>query len=94
IMIFGHECRQLSTIFNDVCIYLYHLFTKKLYWDSDLLSSQCLEQYCIATTGKGEPTGHIWCFIDALFYSGHEKQYTIQFQAITIPDGLIASLSG
>ncbi|RPA94840.1 hypothetical protein L873DRAFT_1934862, partial [Choiromyces venosus 120613-1] len=83
ISIFEHKYGWLSTVFNDVCNHLYYHYADKLYWDGFINGTQ--RPICQLGRETADQT---------LFYTGHRKQYTMQFQVIATPDGLIASLSG
>lgn len=107
---FGRERGWLSRVFNGFCTHLYERFPAKLEWDYALLNPVRLQSYCSKTYERGEPSGLVWGFIDGthqsicrprpetcnqeFFYSGDKHDHTLQFLAIVVPDGLVASMYG
>lgn len=60
---FGHSHIWLSIIFNDIILYLYRQYHKKLAWDDSRLTFEKLSNYAIAIHNMGG--GSIfWRFID------------------------------
>lgn len=63
---FGHSQSWLSIIFNDIIIYIYWKFKKKLEWDEERLTFAQLSEYAMAIHALGG--GHIFRdFIDETF---------------------------
>ncbi|RPB02874.1 hypothetical protein L873DRAFT_1833973 [Choiromyces venosus 120613-1] len=106
--IFGTSQARLSTIFNDIVLWLLQRYGKKLKWDENHLSRTKLIEYAPAfkdTTGLSEVG--IWGFVDGMmrpfchlgydqqsFYSGFKKAHGTKFQSIMTCDGLLSSLAG
>ena len=103
--IFGRSRPWISTISNDVLVFLSKRFAKQIEWHPTITFrrvkhyARCLDEYGGA--------GLIWGFIDGTsvaicrptidqrqFWSGYKKKHVIKYQNIVTPDGLIISCSG
>ncbi|RPA93511.1 hypothetical protein L873DRAFT_1704691, partial [Choiromyces venosus 120613-1] len=104
--IFGTSRAQLSTIFNDIVLWLLWQYGKKLKWDENCLSRAKLIEYARAFKDTTGLSG-IWGFVDGTmrpfccpgydqqsFYSGFKKAHGTKFQSIMTCDGLLSSLAG
>jgi hypothetical protein len=103
---FGRHIIDLSLIIQFIIKYIIENFDHLLSnLDQPWLNIQAIEQYARAIQNKGSPLDRCWGFIDGSIvqicrpienqrhlYSGHKKVHCIKFQAITVPNGLIASL--
>ena len=106
-MMFGRSRPWLSLVFVDTINYLSDRYRSMLFWDRRRLALDKLRQYAVSVENAGG-VARIWGFIDGtqrqicrpstmdqrVFYSGHKKSHTIQFQAIVTPDGLVSHLGG
>jgi hypothetical protein len=105
--LFGRSKSWLSTVFNDVILYLAARFAPVLLWHPQLTYER-LKVFADAVERVGGVPG-IWGFVDGTFrgycrpsgneeqrrvYSGHKKLWGNNYQAIVTPDGLVSSLSG
>jgi hypothetical protein len=105
--LFGRSKAWLSTIFNDVILFLAARFSSVLLWHSQLTYSR-LKVFADAIHRIGGADG-VWGFVDGTFrgycrptgneeqravYSGHKKLHGNNYQAIVTPDGLVSSLTG
>ena len=105
--LFGRSKAWLSTIFNDVVLFLAAHFGPLLWWHPQLtyswlaVFSKAVEEMC--------GVEDVWGFVDGTFrgychpqgqeaqqrvYSGHKKSHGNNYQAIVTPDGLVSSLTG
>ena len=56
--IFGVSRSFISTVINDLAVFLYHRYSEKLHWDHDRLSQSKLQQYANAISKTMQiPTG-------------------------------------
>ncbi|RPA94895.1 hypothetical protein L873DRAFT_1699950, partial [Choiromyces venosus 120613-1] len=103
--IFGTSRARLSTIFNDIVLWLLRRYSKKLKWDENHLSRAKLIEYARAFKDTTRLSG-IWGFVDGTmrpfcrpgyhqqtFYSGFKKAHGTKFQSIVTCDGLLSSLA-
>ena len=105
--LFGWFKSWLSTIFNDVILFLAGWYSSVLLWHSQLTYSR-LQIFAEAIHQVGGAPG-IWGFVDCTFqgycrptgneeqqrvYSGHKKFHGNNYQALVTPDGLVSSLTG
>jgi hypothetical protein len=105
--LFGRSKSWLSTVFNDVILYLMARYREVLLWNSQLTYErlQVYEEAIYQLNG----VPRVWGFIDGTFrgycrptgnesqrrvYSGHKKQHGNNYQAIVTPDGLTVSITG
>ena len=105
--LFGRSKSWLSTIFNDVILYLLAWYHEVLTWSSQLTYER-LQVYEEAIYQVNGING-IWGFIDGTFrgycrptgneaqrrvYSGHKKLHGNNYQVIVTPDGLAVVIAG
>ncbi|KAF7965647.1 hypothetical protein HWV62_42420 [Athelia sp. TMB] len=98
----------ISQLVNELVLYFDATWRHLLDFDhTGLLSPQNLARYADALRRAGVPEVLIWGFIDCTIrqickpsewqrqaYSGHKKFHALKFQALCIPNGLIAHLFG
>ena len=97
-------CMLSNTIFD--WVYNQHGYCLTS-WNQPILSSLALEEYTQAITRKGSPFTNCFGFIDStvcpiyhpgekqwVVYNGHKRVHALKFQAVAIPNGLIANLYG
>ena len=93
----------LSTVYNDVCVYLFEEYRDLICWHPMLNDYKRLRKYAKAIArklGAGPPL--FWGFIDGTFrgicrpeqdqgllYSGYKKEHGIKWQGIVTPDGIL-----
>ena len=105
--LFGRSKSWLSTVFNDVILYLVARYREVLLW-CPLLTYERLQLYEEAIYQVNGVPG-VWGFIDGTFrgycrptgneaqrrvYSGHKKAHGHNFQVIVAADGLAVSVTG
>ena len=93
----------ISTIYNDVCCFLWQEYRHLVEWHPMLNNYQRLKDYAKAIGERaGVPKMKIWGFIDGtfrgiarpkeeqrMFYSGYKKKHGIKWQGIMTPDGIL-----
>jgi AraC-like DNA-binding protein len=103
---FGCSRSQLSTIFNDVAIFLFQRFRNKLFFDRRRLTQRRMEWFSRAIERQGGGD-RVWGWIDGTinricrptddqreYYSGYKKAHGYKYQAVMTPDGIMSSLAG
>jgi hypothetical protein len=105
--LFGRSKSWLSTVFNDVILFLAARFGLVLWWHPQL-TYEWLEVFSEAVYRVRGAKG-VWGFVDGTFrgycrpigneeqwrvYSRHKKLHSNNYQAIVTPDGLVSSLTG
>jgi DDE superfamily endonuclease len=105
--LFGRSKSWLSTVFNDVILFLAARFGPLLWWHPQLTYNRMVA-FSEAVHDAGGVEG-VWGFVDGTFrgycrptgneeqrrvYSGHKKLHGNNYQAIVTPDGLVSSLTG
>lgn len=99
---------SISQIINELSTYLDDKWSELLNFDTEgVLCQKNLKRYALAIYCRGAPSKTIWGFINCTIrricrpqlyqrqaYNGHKKYHAIKFQAIVIPNGLIAHLFG
>ena len=108
IAIFGRSVPELSMISNQVtdCIYTTHGHKVTL-WNHGILNPPLIATYANAVHSKGAALVNCFGFIDGtvrpisrpmsnqrVVYNGHKRVHALKFQAITLPNGLIANIYG
>ncbi|KAF7982842.1 hypothetical protein HWV62_25806 [Athelia sp. TMB] len=106
--IYDRSQSAISQLVNELALYLDATWRHLLDFDhTGLLSPQNLANYAEALHRAGVSEVLIWGFIDCMIrqicepsewqrqaYSGHKKFHAVKFQALCIPNGLIAHLFG
>ena len=105
---FARPVPELCMIANTVLdwVYITHGF-RLTSWNQPFLSSANLQEYAYAISRKGSPLTNCFGFIDGtvrpicrpgekqrVVYNGHKRVHALKFQAVAIPNGLIANLYG
>jgi hypothetical protein len=103
---FGCSRSQISTIFNDVAVFLYQRFKTRLFFDRRRLIQRRMEWFARAIEQQGGGD-RVWGWIDGTisricrpidnqraFYSGYKKHHGYKYQGLITPDGIISSLAG
>ena len=98
-----HYSDMISRFGRPVSV-LRHLLTD---CNSDLLSTQALEEYAQAISRKGSPLLNCFGFIDGtvhpvcrpvrhqrVLYNGYKRVHSLKYQSIALPNGLIGNLYG
>jgi len=105
---FARPIQELCMITNTVHDWIYDTHGFRLTsWNQPFLSRICLEQYSQAIARKGAPLRNCFGFIDGtvrpicrpgvnqrVVYNGHKRVHALKYQAVAIPNGLIANLFG
>ena len=95
-------------ITNCVVDYIYEMHSHRIInWNNDLLNPNNLLTYAEAINAKGATLENCFGFVDGtvrpvcrpgqhqrVLYNGHKRVHAIKFQALAIPNGLIANLNG
>src|SRR6266481_6939404 len=98
----------ISQLTHEVISYINNVWGHLLRFDKDgILSPEALTQYAAALHAHGAPTcmvvGFLDCticktchpsFFETLAYTGYKKFHGMKFQAIAVPNGMIAHLDG
>jgi hypothetical protein len=97
----------VSEIVNEFTIIIDNQWSHLLDFDPIHLSSENLERYAAAIHRRGSPLSTIWGFIDCtirqvcrlsiaqrLIYNGYTKYHALKYQAVMLPNGIIAHLFG
>ena len=84
---FGRSRSWQSTIINEVIVHLVQRFSKKLHWDENRLTRECIQGYSNAIEETGGVKG-VWGWIDGTlrpvcrpvedqrhWYSGYKKKH-------------------
>ena len=105
---FGRPVPELCMITNTVQNWIYENHGFRLSsWNQPFLSRACLQEYAAAVSRKGTPLTNCFGFIDGtvrpicrpginqnVVYNGHKRVHALKFQAVAIPNGLLANLYG
>lgn len=105
---FGRPVPELSMISNTVMNYIYDIHGHKLcQWNHDLLNPRDFNTYTDAISNKGAALQNCFGFIDGtirpicrpsqqqrIMFNGHKRVHSLEFQSVTLPNGLIANLFG
>lgn len=105
---FGRPVPELSMISNTVMNYIYDIHGHKLcQWNHDLLNPRDFNTYTDAIWNKGAALQNCFGFIDGtirpicrpsqqqrIMFNGHKRVHSLEFQSVTLPNGLIANLFG
>jgi hypothetical protein len=99
----------LSRLFNAVLDFIYDKVKTKMLLDDTLLTQEHIKFYAQTVNGEGAPSKRCFGFIDGTLrriarpggdsinqraaYSGYKKAHGLNWQAVSTPDGMIASLS-
>lgn len=97
---------RISSIFNDVCLYIWRRFQQPLLFDEHRLNLAKLREFAAVVEEAGG--GHrIWGWIDGTLvktcrptryqrvaYTGWKRFHGFKFQGIMTPDGIFSSLGG
>lgn len=95
-------------ITSKVINFIYDTHAHKLrQWNQDLLNPRSFEIYANAVSRKGAALDNCFGFIDGtvrpiarpivnqnVVYNGHKRVHSLEFQSLTLPNGLIANLYG
>ena len=98
---------ELSMISNTVLNYIYDNHHPRLRdWNRTFLSVAKLEEYAQAISDRGAALKNCFCFIidgrvmcrpdknQREVYNGHKKVHGLQFQSVSLPNGMISNLYG
>lgn len=106
--IFGRSPTWLSIVFNDTITFLCRKFSQHLRWHRILTDYNRLEAYAKAVEAVGGVQG-VYGFVDGTFkghrrprgqleqravYSGHKRAHGMNWQVLTVADGLSPSCIG
>ena len=105
---FGRNPTEICLIFNTVLDFVYlHHHQRLQSWNQDFLQPAMLQQYADAIHNKGAPLSNCFGFIDGtlvsitrpkenqrVVYNGHKRVHGLKFQSISLPNGIIANLTG
>jgi len=105
---FGRSIPEMCMITNTVQNWIYDNHSFRLSsWNQPFLSRACLQEYAQTVSRKGTPLTNCFGFIDGtvraisrpgqnqyIVYNGHKRVHALKFQAVAIPNGLIANLYG
>ena len=102
---FGRPVPEICMIYNTVLDWMYDVHGYHLTsWNQNFLSPASLEEYVKAITQRGSPLTNCLGFIDGTVdlakcnalctMNGHKRVHALKFQAIAVPNGLIANLYG
>ena len=105
---FARPVPELCMITNTVLDWVYTTHGYRLTsWNQPFLSRECLESYAIAIARKGAPLGNCFGFVDGtvrqicrpgknqrVVYNGHKRVHALKFQAVALPNGIVANLFG
>ena len=105
---FARPVPELCMITNSVLDWVYTTHGHRLTsWNQPFLSRNCLESYARAITRKGAPLTNCFGFVDGtvrqisrpgkdqrLVYNGHKRAHALKFQAVALPNGIVANLFG
>jgi nuclease HARBI1 len=109
IRVFGRSTPSMCRIFLTTVALVYERWSEHLFFPLRLISSR-LEQYAQAVQGRGGVVPGVFGFIDGTkiatcrisgknnlqkqIYSGHKRVHCLNFQCVTVPDGLWAHFYG
>ena len=105
---FGVSVPELCMIYNTVINYIFnehgHLIS---HWNHTLLSPENLPRYADSIAAKGAALQNCFGFVDGtvrpicrpkqnqrVVYNGHNRVYSLKFQSVVVPSGMIANLYG
>ena len=105
---FGRNPTEICLIFNTVLDYVYlHHHHRLKSWIQNVLQPAMLQLYAAQIHAKGAPLQNCFGFVDGtllritrptvnqrLVYNGHKRVHGIKFQSISLPNGIIANLTG
>ena len=106
--IFGRSVPELSMICNQVTDWIYNTHGYKVTrWNHGILNPPLIATYADAVHFKGATLDNCFGFIDGtvrpisrpmsnqrVVYNGHKRVHALKFQAVTLPNGLIANIYG
>ena len=105
---FGRPVSVLCMATNWVLDHIYAIHHRRInHWNAEILSPAALQVYADIIHQKGAPLQNCFGFIDGtvrpiarpgtnqrIMYNGHKRVHSLKFQAVAIPNGLIAHLYG
>ncbi|KIJ36873.1 hypothetical protein M422DRAFT_106643, partial [Sphaerobolus stellatus SS14] len=105
---YGRSQAAISQITNELAVWMEWRWEHLLGWDEDgIMHPNRLLEYAAAFHGFGVPSAtiialidvtiHATCrpsFLQELAYTGYKKVHGMKFQALTVPNGLVAHLAG
>ena len=108
IPMFGRSTSELSMINNEMINIIFELHGHRLTnWNHFLLNPHQLQRYADAVADRGAPLRNCFGFIDGtvrpicrpkknqrVVYNGHKRVHGLKFQALSLPNGLVAKLYG
>lgn len=108
IQMFGRPVAELCMITNEILDFIYERHGHRLTeWNQQLLNSENLQIYADAIYRKEAPLSNCFGFVDGtvrpicrptkhqrMVYNGHKRIHSIKFQAVTLPNGIIANMFG
>ena len=106
--IFGRSVPELSMICNQVTDWIYNTHGHKVTrWNHGILNPPLIATYADGVHFKGAALDNCFGFIDGtvrpisrpmsnqrVVYNGHKRVHALKFQAVTLPNGLIANIYG
>lgn len=105
---FGRPVPELSMITNEVMDIIFENHHHRISrWNPNILSPPLLQEYADVIHAKGAPLENCFGFIDGtvrpiarpgqhqrIVYNGHKRIYSLKFQSVTLPNGLIGNMYG
>ena len=105
---FGRNMTEMCLIYNKMVDHIYQQHAEKLNdWNQPMLAPGQLQIYADTIHAKGPPLDSCFGFIDGTVrriarpknnqrqvYNGHKIVHALKFQDVTLPNGMIANLSG
>jgi len=105
---FARPVPERCMITNTVLDWIYETHGFRLTsWNQPFISQVSLQQYSESISRKGTPLTNCFGFIDGtvrpicrpglnqnIVYNGHKRVHALKFQAVALPNGLIANLYG
>ena len=106
--IFGRSVPEMSMICNQVTDWIYNTHGHKVTrWNHGILNPPLMATYADGVHSKGAALDNCFGFIDGtvrpisrpmsnqrVVYNGHKRVHALKFQAVTLPNGLIANIYG
>ena len=105
---FARPVPELCMLTNTVLDWVYATHGERLTsWNQPFLSRECLESYARTISEKGAPLTNCFGFVDGtvrqicrpgknqrVVYNGHKRVHALKFQAVALPNGIVANLFG
>ena len=105
---FGRNMTEICLIYNKMLDHIYEQQAHRLNdWNQPILAPDQLQVYADTIHEKGAPLQSCFGFVDGTarriarpkhnqrqVYNGHKRVHALKFQNVTLPNGMIANLSG